>query len=79
MKTITLVSHYFDFNVHLLVSEDTYNKLLLCGEPMDLINDDLDRYAHKERPLLLSEGQCRRIRDFFSEGNTDYFDRVHLN
>ena len=76
MKKITLKSHYNGIELNLRVSEDTYNVLLLHGDPMELICDDIVRVRYAEEPKLLSNYQCRKVDTFFAKDSCEYFDRV---
>ena len=76
MKTLVLHARWFDHELRLRLSEETAAKIE--SDPIEAVNDDLDRARYGVSPRNLSVGQCRKVRNFFAPGNINYFDSAEI-
>lgn len=78
MATLQLTSHYFEFHLNIRMEDSKAERLLNTADPMDEINRDIERFYFGYEPIYLTASQGRRIKNFFSSENKDYFDEVEM-
>ena len=76
MKTIVLKTRWFDHTLRLRIQNEVAEKIAI--DPMEKINNDLDRAAAGCRPVYLSEGQCRKVMTYFVADDINYFDTAEI-
>lgn len=78
MKTIkiTLVSRWFGIELKLRINANCANILQGLENPIDGINNDLDRYCYDLSLAYLSKGQAKKVKNFFGKDDSNYFERV---
>lgn len=77
MKTtrIKLTTMYFNHSIVLRLPAEMAQKIMAQEDPMECIYVDCDRLACGYKPLYLSDGQVRKIRNYNKESG-DYFNKV---
>ena len=76
-KGLTLTSHYFGIELKLRISEAAAKRIEEYAEPMDLINEAITGFDNGS-PRLFSDYQSRKIRNFFTADNKEYFDKISI-
>lgn len=78
MVTLQLTSHYLELHINIRMEAIKACRLLNSTDPMDEINKDIARISYGSTPFYLTPSQGRRIKNFFSSENKDFFDNVEM-
>lgn len=77
-KIITLVSRWYGLKMNLRVPKRVAD-ILSAPDGMNKLNMDLDRYHYGCVPEYLTPYQCRRIINYFSEYDINYWETIETN
>lgn len=71
MKTkLTLTSRFYGLSINILMDADKAEKLMTKEEPIEEINEDIDRFTTGFKTIYLTESQAKKIKNYFNDCNS---------